>query len=107
MSRRPVSGRAYLLTWLALLALTALSFLTSFAHFSARPDLAIALGIAAVKSGLVLMFFMHLVEQRSANRVVVVVALLLAIIFITLAATDVASRHTFPVRPEPPSAEPL
>jgi len=90
--------RRYALSWLALMALTGASFLVSLGE-PGSADYFVALGIAAVKSTLVVLFFMHLIEQRGANRVVVVVCALFVVLLTSLAALDVASRHTFPAAP--------
>jgi len=85
----------YLLTYVALLALAALSLGLSFIRWGAG-DLVVALGIATIKAFLVFWIFMHLIEQRFANRLFMLVSILLFILLVTLTAVDVASRHTFP-----------
>jgi cytochrome c oxidase subunit 4 len=98
--RRHLSGRDYLLTFLALLFLATLSFLLSFLRWKTG-DLVISLVIATAKALLVLFFFMHLVEQRFANRVVVLVSVMLMALLLALTAADVATRDTAQVRPLP------
>lgn len=90
----------YLGTWIALLALTTLSFGLSYARTGAW-ELPIALVIAVVKSVLVLLFFMHLIEQRLINAFTVVVAVGLLALLMSLVAADVLTRRTFPRTPLP------
>jgi len=72
----------------------------------------IALLIAAAKSTLVLLFFMHLVEQRFINGFVILVALGLIGLLLSLVAADILTRHTFPptplqeILPGPPRSSP-
>ena len=90
----------YLAVWLALVGLTALSFLLSLAHLGAI-DTVFSLVIAAAKSTIVLLFFMHLVEERFTVAVVPVLALSYVLLLVALMVTDVLSRHTFPRAPLP------
>jgi cytochrome c oxidase subunit 4 len=90
----------YLLVWVALVALTGLSFLMSRLHLGTA-DVVIALGIATVKTVLVLLFFMHLVEARFSIVLIPVAAIFFILLLAGLVATDVATRMTFPVAPAP------
>ncbi len=101
MAHRQMSGTGYVFTWMALLALTTLSFGLSYGHLGVTADMAISLGIALVKTLLVLFLFMHLIEQRASSQLVVLTCVVLLAILVTLTAADVATRHTFPPRPEP------
>jgi cytochrome c oxidase subunit 4 len=96
-----VSGRATVATWVALLALTAMSLAASRLDLGAV-DLVVSLAIAIVKSGLVLMLFMHLAEERLASRMVVVLSAILVTLLVALTAADVATRHTSPPAPIAP-----
>jgi cytochrome c oxidase subunit 4 len=94
----------YVGTWIGLLLLTSLSFGLSYVHTGAW-ELPLALLIAVVKSALVLLFFMHLVEQKFINGFTVLVAVGLVGLLLSLALADVLTRHTFPPSPlkeEPP-----
>lgn len=102
----------YIVVWLALMILTALSFLLSLAHLGAI-DTVFSLVIAAAKSTIVLLFFMHLVEERFTVKLVPALALGYVLLLVALMVTDVVSRHTFPKTPSPfgeeltpPPAEP-
>ncbi|HZS37037.1 MAG TPA: cytochrome C oxidase subunit IV family protein [Polyangia bacterium] len=104
--RKHVTGLGYALTFLALIVLATLSLVLSLVHWPIG-DLAISLVIAAIKAVLVLWFFMHLVEQRFANRFVVAVSVGFVALLVGLAAADVVTRHTYAPRPEPPRDEPF
>jgi len=111
MEREHVAEHApwtrYVKTWIALLVLTFLSFGLSFARTGAW-ELPIALFIAVAKSTLVLLFFMHLVEQRFVNAFAILAAVGLLALLVLLVAADVLTRHTFPaaVLPEAPPPAP-
>jgi cytochrome c oxidase subunit 4 len=100
MAHTSSHARRYLLVWFALLALTALSFLLSHAHLGGT-DVAVALMIAAAKSSLVALFFMHLVEERFSVVMVPMVSGFLLLLLLGLVVTDVATRRTFPRGPVP------
>ena len=101
-----LSSRTYVIVWLVLMALTLASYLLSLAHLG-RADVFAALLIATAKTVLVLLFFMHLIEQRFANALPMIVSALLLGLLFTLMLTDVSRRETFsrgPVPPAPPPA---
>ncbi len=80
--------RTYIIVWLALLVLTAVTWGVSYINLG-MGNVAVALFIASVKAGLVALYFMHL---RYENRLVWTFALvplffLSLIIFGTLADT--------------------
>ena len=100
MEHAPSSWVRYLVVWLLLLALTALSFLLSLAHLGTL-DVVLALGIAVVKTALVGLFFMHLIEERFSIVVVPFVAVFLLLLLLSLVVTDVLTRRTFPKAPSP------
>src|SRR2546430_857056 len=56
--------------------------------------LPLALTIAIAKSTLVILFFMHLYEQRGANRLVILTSFLFVALIISLTVADVATRFT-------------
>jgi cytochrome c oxidase subunit 4 len=90
----------YFVTWVALMALTFLTFGLSYAHTGAW-ELPIAILIAVAKSTLVLLFFMHLIEQRFINAFSIIGALSLLVMLVALVGVDVDTRHTYPVAPLP------
>jgi cytochrome c oxidase subunit 4 len=78
--------------WIGLLALTALTVTTADLNVG-RIGIFIVLTIAAVKSILVLLYFMHLrSEQRLLLRILVPIAIATLAIFIGLTFTDILNR---------------
>lgn len=86
-----VSGRGYAFTWIALVGLTSVTFGLSFYDLGAA-SVAVALAIASLKAGLVALFFMHLVEQRSSNRLAFLAGVTLLVVLVVLVSADVATR---------------
>jgi cytochrome c oxidase subunit 4 len=97
-AKRHLVTKHYVLVWLALLALTAISYVASRMNLGTL-DTFIALAIAATKTTLVLLFFMHLIEQRFSNAMVPIVSFVFVLLLAALTAADVATRHTFPPAP--------
>lgn len=88
----PLSYRFLTTIWAALLALTALTI------FVARIDLGLlnvvaALGIASIKSSLVIFFFMHLKYENRTIKTMVLVAFVVLAICIGLTFADVGFRR--------------
>jgi cytochrome c oxidase subunit 4 len=98
--RHHLSARTYVLTFVGLLALTALSFVTSYVRLGGG-NTVIALAIATTKGILVLLLFMHLIEQRFTNRMAITFAAFLAVLLITGVSVDVLTRRTFPASGQP------
>jgi cytochrome c oxidase subunit 4 len=86
------SGRLYVIVWAALIALTGLTVLVaSLARIGSA--VVVALAIAAVKSSLVFLYFMHLRwEKRLLIKILIPIALAVLAIFIGLTYTDVLHR---------------
>jgi cytochrome c oxidase subunit IV len=99
-----LSGGAYVLLWLALVGLTLTSFGATFLHVGDF-EMVIALAIACAKTTIVLLFFMHLIEQKFANQMVMIMSFLLVLVLVLITTADVVSRHTFPMAPQPPTTE--
>src|ERR1700733_11456052 len=95
MTHASSSSLRYLAVWLALLALTGLSFLLSRLHLGAT-DVAVALVIAAAETKLLGLFFMPPAEARFSVVMVPVMAAFLLLLLLGLLVTDVATRRTFP-----------
>lgn len=93
-------------TWFALLFLTFVSFGASKLGLSGSLELTVALSISVVKTLLVLFIFMHLIEQRFANRLIVIVTFSFIVLLVLLMAADPLTRKTFPKTPDP-SARPI
>lgn len=78
---------AYVLVWLALMALTGITVAVAGINFG-KITVATALFIATVKTYLVLTIFMHLRTESKTFRVFVAVALLFLLISFVLLFTD-------------------
>ena len=85
------SAIPYVVVWIALLLFTALTYLTGTAHLG-KWALAIALGIAAAKSTLVALIFMHLRQSSGATRLVFVTSLVFVSLLLFFTVADVATR---------------
>jgi cytochrome c oxidase subunit IV len=82
----------YLYVWIALLVLTAITVTTASLNFG-RAGILVVLAIAAVKSTLVLLFFMHLsTEKRLLLKILVPIAICTLAIFIGLTYMDILNR---------------
>jgi len=95
------AGRYYLV-WGALLVLTLATVLTGRMHIP-HFALVLALVIASVKGTLVLLFFMHLIDHKGANRLVMAVSFLFVVLLLILPIADFATRF----RPSNPAGSHL
>jgi cytochrome c oxidase subunit 4 len=84
------SGR-YWLVWGALIVLTVVTVVTGRMHIP-HFALLVALVIATVKGTLVLLFFMHLVDHKGANRLVIGVSVLFVVLMLLMPMADLATR---------------
>jgi cytochrome c oxidase subunit 4 len=90
--KRPGPG-VYRWVWGALLLLTALTVIAASLHLG-RATVAASLGIAAVKSVLVLLYFMHLRwEKRLLLKLLLPITLATLAIFIGLTYSDILVRY--------------
>jgi cytochrome c oxidase subunit 4 len=95
MSGHVASVKSYVLIFLALLALTALT--TGVAFMDLGPfNTVVALAIAGCKMLLVVLFFMHLLYSRNLTKIVAVAGLLWLMILLTLTMSDFATRDWTP-----------
>lgn len=85
------SAAPYFVVWLALLGFTALTYFTGTAHLG-KWALPIALAIAATKSVLVALIFMHLKDSSGMTRLVFVCALVFMALLLFFSVADVATR---------------
>jgi cytochrome c oxidase subunit 4 len=85
----------------ALLALWGLSFGLSYVHLGAAA-LPVALGIAAVKAALVVLFFMELLRESFSMKLTLLAAGSLLFILISLVVADIAMREPPPLAPFDP-----
>ena len=82
----------YIYIWAALIVLTAVTVTTASLNFG-RAGILVVIAIAAVKSTLVLLYFMHLsTEKRLLLKLLVPIAICTLAIFIGLTFTDVMYR---------------
>ncbi len=94
--------KRYVFTFAALLALTGLTLGLSFVPMGGWNS-PVALTIGAVKSVLVVLWFMHMIEHRNSSRVAFAVALTLAACLVAFTMMDVGTRG----REEPPASPPV
>jgi cytochrome c oxidase subunit 4 len=92
----------YAAVLVALLVLTFLTWFLSRFHIPGGWGVAVALGIASAKGSLVALFFMHLWDQRGANRLVFLTSLVFVALLIGLTLSDNATRYPLA---NPPGAE--
>jgi cytochrome c oxidase subunit 4 len=92
----------YAIVWVALLALTLLTFGLSRLHIPGGWGVVVALSIAATKGALVALFFMHLWDQRGANRLVFLTSLVFVALLIGVTLSDNATRFQLA---NPPGSE--
>jgi len=88
---QPVSLGTYVMVWLALLALTALTITVASLHFGRWSVLA-AIVIATIKGTLVLFYFMHLRYEDRVFRIMLLLALFTLAIIMLLTFVDVLLR---------------
>jgi cytochrome c oxidase subunit 4 len=81
------------IVWVALVVLTVTTYVTGRMHLGTWA-LPIALGIAVTKSLLVILFLMHLWEQKGANRIVIATSFVFVALLISLTLGDVATRFS-------------
>jgi cytochrome c oxidase subunit IV len=85
-------GRSYVIVWLVLMAMTALTVTTAGLNLGGIA-IVICLAIAAFKSTLVLLYFMHLrYENRRLIKLVMPIAVAVLAVFIALTYSDVIFR---------------
>lgn len=91
----PPRFRVYVLTWLALLALLAGTFVLAHVRIAGL-NTALGLAIAAAKVALVGLFFMHLKRASALVAIFACAALVWIAILFGLSGTDYATRHASP-----------
>ncbi|OHB28723.1 MAG: cytochrome-c oxidase [Desulfuromonadaceae bacterium GWC2_58_13] len=90
-SHAVVSYRIFIAVWLLLLALTAVTVAVSRVHLGAL-NIWAALGIASLKSALVIFFFMHLKYEQRIFKIFLLITLVTLALFIGLTFFDVLYR---------------
>ena len=92
-NKTPEAGvKTYLIIWGALIVFTAITVTTASLNLG-KIAIIVVLAIAAVKSTLVLLYFMHLRYEKSMLiKLVIPIAIILLAIFIGLTYSDVVAR---------------
>jgi cytochrome c oxidase subunit IV len=84
--------KSYIAVWAALLVLTAVTVTTASLDLG-KIAIIVVLAIAAVKSTLVVLYFMHLRhEKRIVIKILIPIAIALLAIFIGLTYSDIMNR---------------
>jgi cytochrome c oxidase subunit IV len=92
MDEKTASVKTYIIVWASLVIFTALTVTTAGLNLG-KTGIIVVLSIAAVKSTLVLLFFMHLFyEKVTLIKLVIPFAIIVLAIFIGLTYTDVVAR---------------
>lgn len=97
----------YAVVWGVLLALTVATYGLSKFHIPGGWGVTVALGIASAKGALVALFFMHLWDQRGANRLVFLTSLVFVALLVGLTLSDNATRFRLSNPPGSEGALPL
>ena len=92
------SARMYYVTYLVLAACTLATY-TAAQHDFGRLSFAIAMLIALVKASFVVLFFMHLWDQKGPSRLTMAIAVLFVLLLITLTLSDAATRFPLALPP--------
>jgi cytochrome c oxidase subunit IV len=95
-SHSPVSIRTYFTVYVMLLLLTLLTVTLSQAADLGALEVAVALGIASVKTALVGVFFMHLARAGKLTWLILAAGLLFLAIMLTLTFADYSTRGLMP-----------
>ena len=90
-AHEPVPFSIFVKVWVGLLILTATTVAVSRIHLGAL-NVWVALGIAALKSSLVIFFFMHLRQEMRLFKIGLLVMLTILAIFIGFTFIDVLYR---------------
>jgi len=88
----PVAKKTYILIWLALLILLALTWLVAQVNLGPF-NTVVALAIAIAKMFLVLLFFMHVRSSRRITWIFVIAGFLWFAIMIDLTLSDYLTRY--------------
>ncbi len=91
MMEPTVSRKTYLLTWVALLALTLATTLIGFVDLGPF-SMIIAVALAAAKASLIVLFFMHALYEFKLVRVIIAGGIIWFLIFVGLTLNDYLSR---------------
>lgn len=98
MSASRIGAKTYWLTWAGLIVLTVTTFALSYVDLGAA-EMPIAMVIAAVKTALVTLYFMHLIESAVGYRFIVVLGVLFIVVMMSFTLLDLVARGSPGVRP--------
>ena len=87
----PVPYRTFILIWVALLILTGITVAVSRVDVGVL-NIWVALGVASIKSSLVIFFFMHLRQESTLFKIGLMVMLAILAIFVGMTFFDVLYR---------------
>ena len=91
MSEHITSPKVYILVFLALMVLTAITVAVAFMELGPLNDV-VALSIAVTKASLVVLYFMHVRHSTPLTKLVVVAGFLWLILLIALTLADYYTR---------------
>jgi cytochrome c oxidase subunit 4 len=92
------SALPYVLTAAALFILTFTTY--SLAKLDlGRFNFIVAMAIAVTKGTLVVLFFMHLKDQKGASRLTIIIAILFVLLLISLVISDLSTRFPLALPP--------
>lgn len=99
--RHESTARRYLVVYVALIGLTFLTY--GLSRLALGPgNLPVVLAVALAKCLLVMLFFMHLLEEKGLSRIVMPVSVTLLVVLILFVVADVATRFPQAVMRESP-----
>lgn len=87
----PVRYRTFILIWVALLILTSITVEVSRFDVGVL-NIWVALGVASIKSSLVIFFFMHLRQESPLFKIGLLVMLVILAVFVGMTFFDVLYR---------------
>ncbi|PLX94264.1 MAG: cytochrome-c oxidase [Desulfuromonas sp.] len=87
----PVPYRTFILIWVALLILTGITVAVSRVDVGAL-NIWVALGVASIKSSLVIFFFMHLKQESILFKIGLLTMLVILAIFVGMTFLDILYR---------------
>jgi cytochrome c oxidase subunit 4 len=103
MSHPVITPKTYLVIFVSLISLTALTYgLPHLVHIGYL-EIPVALGIASIKTTLVVLFFMHLLYSSRLTWLVVAGAVLFLAILLGLTMADYTTRGMLPQSSVPPA----
>ncbi len=100
-TKQPIGLPTYFAVFAALLVLTGLTVWVAFQDFGVYNNV-IALGIAVIKSTLVVLFFMHVIHSTPLTKLILVTAVFFFLILVAFVYADVWTRDMLNLPGRPP-----